>query len=286
MWWDFTTLQKKKGSQPKRNWLGGSGKRCILPRLSPPPKPTVATLCWKQQMPALSELFPWDQRGHPGQERVMRLTWCQNQKVSWRPGSPGPPFLRGENYGPQGHVIGRSHSSISSPTGQKNNEPIIIIIIMSHAGRGTRNTNWGGGWTHKLIWVKECVRVHGILTRVTDAETEVHSFHAVSMVTCRKTALQVICPQWLKKWILPMDLKICCIWNEGLLWQCSAERWAGPPGVGAGDLDPETLSLSLQPGRTFQRECVLGQVGMTLEGAHLGVMSTFPLHLFWVVWDN
>lgn len=49
---------------------------------------------------------------------------------------------------------------------------------------------------------------------------------------------------------------------------------------GAGDLDPETLSLSLQPGRTFQRQCVLGQVGMTLEGAHLGVMSTFPLHPF------
>lgn len=36
MWWDFTTLQRIKGSQSKRNWLGGSGKGSIFPRLSPP----------------------------------------------------------------------------------------------------------------------------------------------------------------------------------------------------------------------------------------------------------
>ena len=147
---------------------GASSLGCPLPQTyCCHPVLKAANACPERTVPLGSE------GSSPGQERVMRLTWCQNQKVSWRPGSPGPPFLRRENYGSQGHVIGRSYSSISSPTGQKNNEPI-IIIIMSHAGRGTRNTNWGGGWTHKLIWVKECVRVHGILTRVTDAETEVH----------------------------------------------------------------------------------------------------------------
>lgn len=180
MWWDFTTLQRKKGSQTKRNWLGGSGKGSIFPRLSPPQN-LLLPPCAES-----SKCLPWADcsLGIRGVTLGRRGSW-DSHGVRTRK-SPGDQTALVPYFSEEKTTVPRAMWLASHTANSPKVTSVLLVStllhkfsnwakkIMTHARGGARNTNWGGGWTHRLMKAKEYVRVHGILTHVADEETEVH----------------------------------------------------------------------------------------------------------------